>query len=228
MDFEFFLDPSKTPKLRTSRYQSSSTRLEEIGLPISSEGNSLAEDQESSVRGKRRSASEMLAAKKIELARFQARDISKLKPDRQAAQEAKIAAIISEIRVYEAKFSSKEESGVKRQLPTSDENSANTVKKARTLWTDNDARRLVQARTLHNDIFQEHNNNTNQKRYIVTDTFNNGSQQSDTNKYYSLELPLEPEKHRTKEVIQHKFKDIVSEFRSILLFEDPSYIVNQN
>ena len=112
MDFEFFLDPSKTPKLRTSRYQSSSTRLEEIGLPISAEGNSLAEDQESSVRGKRRSASEMLAAKKIELARFQARDISKLKPDRQAAHEAKIAAIISEIRVYEAKFSSKEESGV--------------------------------------------------------------------------------------------------------------------
>ena len=60
----------------------------------------------------------------------------------------------------------------------------------------------------------------NQKWDIVTDAFNNGLQQSETNTYYSLDLPLEPQKHRTKEVIKHKFEDILSEFRSILLFQD--------
>ena len=42
---------------------------EETALSISLEGNSLAEDQGISVWRKRRSPSEMLAAKKIELAR---------------------------------------------------------------------------------------------------------------------------------------------------------------
>ena len=158
---------------------------EENGLLISSEGNSLAGDQGSSARSKRRTAAEMAAAKKNELARLQAKDISKLKPDRLAAHEAKIAAVISEISVYEAKITSKGESSVKRQLSTSDESSANTAKKPRTLWTDSDVRRLVQARTLHNNKFQEHNNNMNQKWDIVTDTYNNGSQQSETNTYYS-------------------------------------------
>ena len=85
----------------------------------------------------------MAAAKKIELASLQAKDVSKLKPDRLAAHEAKIAAVISEIGVYEAKISNKGESSVKRQLSTSDESSANTVQKARTLWIDSDVRRLV-------------------------------------------------------------------------------------
>ena len=142
-------------------------------------------------------------------------------------QEAKIAAAISEIGVYEAKITSKGESSVKRQLSTSDESSANTAKKPRTLWTDSDVRRLVQARTLHNNKFQEHNNNMNQKWDIVTDTYNNGSQQSETNTYYSLDLPLEPEEHRTKDVIKHKFEDVLGEFRNIILFEDPSYVANQ-
>ena len=105
---------------------------EEIGLQISSEGNLLAEDQGSSVRCKRKSPLEMLAAKKIELARLQSIDISKLKPGRQAAHEAMIAALSSEIGVYEAKISSKGKSSVKRQLSTLDESSANTAKKGRT------------------------------------------------------------------------------------------------
>ena len=41
-------------------------------------------------------SAEMAAAKKIELASLQAKDVSKLKPDRLAAHEAKIAAVISE------------------------------------------------------------------------------------------------------------------------------------
>ena len=105
---------------------------EETGLQISSEGNSLAGDQGSSVRRKRKSALEMLAAKKIELARLQSIDISKLKPGRQAAHAAMIAALSSQIGVYEAKISSKGKSCVKRQLSTSDESSANTAKKGRT------------------------------------------------------------------------------------------------
>ena len=85
-----------------------------------------------------------------------------------------------------------------------------SAKKGRTSWTDNEVRRLVQARTLHNDKFQYHNRNMNQKWDIVTDTFNNGSQQSETNTTYLLDLPLEPEKRRTTEVIKHKFEDILS------------------
>ena len=81
---------------------------------------------------------------------------------------------------------------------------------------------------MNNNKFQEHSNNTNQKWDIVTDTFNNGSQQSETNTDFSLDLPLEPEEHRTKEVIKLKFEDVLGEFCNILLFEDPSYIANQN
>ena len=39
-----------------------------------------------------------------------------------------------------------------------------------------------------------------------------------------LDLHLYPEEHRTKEVIKNKFKDIFSEFYSILLLEDPSVL----
>ena len=68
----------------------------------------------------------------IELARLQAIDTSKLKSGRQAAHKAMIAAISSEIGMYEAKISSKGESSVNSQLATSDESSANTAKKGRT------------------------------------------------------------------------------------------------
>ena len=124
----------------------------------------------------------MLAAKKIEFF-LQAGDIFKLKPDRQAAHGAKIAAIISEIGVHEAQISSKRESSAKRQLSTLDESSANTAKKgrSRTPWTDSEVKCLVQARTLHTNKFQEYNKKSlNQKWDVVTDTFNNGSQQSNT------------------------------------------------
>ena len=67
----------------------------------------------------------------------------------------------------------------------------------------------------------------NQKWDVVTDTFKNGSQQADTKAFYLLNFLLYPEVHATKVVIKHKFEDMVREFRSILLFEDLFYIVNQ-
>ena len=114
----------------------------------------------------------------IELARLQAIDTSKLKSGRQAAHKAMIAAISSEIGMYEAKISSKGESSVKRQLSTSDESVRPTLQRKvglSELIVKSDALCRPEPSVHSNDKFQENNSNMNQKWNIVTDTFNNGS-----------------------------------------------------
>ena len=146
---------------------------EETGLQISSEGNSLAGDQGSSVRRKRKSALEMLAAKKIELARLQSIDISKLKPGRQAAHAAMIASLSSQIGVYEAKISSKGKvSSVNCLLQTKAAPTLQRKVGLRELIVKSDALCRPEPCIMTS---LEHNSNMNQKWDIATDTFNDGS-----------------------------------------------------
>ena len=111
----------------------------------------------------------MLEHTQAELAKMQAKDVSKLEPAKLMKHEAKISTLQTQISGYESKI----ECSARRTLSLAVEPAS--VKKARIVWIDTDVKRLVYARTENNHRFQEHNNNMGQnlpqKWDIVTSAF---------------------------------------------------------
>ena len=175
----------------------------------------LAVPEQSGLQRKgRRGPAELAAVKIQELERHKAIDCSKMSETQLAIYNGKTASLELAIKNFEAK-QQKSQGGVKRQLSTASEEGSE--KRQRTVWTLEDVTRLIHARTMLNDIFQQHNNNMLQKWDLVTAAFNNGFSHKDKT---FPELPAD--KHLGKDVVKHKFEDLTANMRRICMAEEPT------
>jgi hypothetical protein len=150
-----------------------------------------------------------------DFAKVATKDVSKIDQQKLSRHEA----IRTQILGYEAKL----ESSVRLSLSLTND----TAKNPRTMWSEDDVKRLIHARTEHNTSSRSTTtiwlksgillplHLTRALRRLFNDSVTSAGGPC-------IFDPLPEELHRVKDTIKHKFEDVVAEFRNILRSPAPT------